>query len=837
MIKERMPKKVLYLSVAGFFLKFATTFSIILSCTSFLKTAGAGALPVYYIILNILSISVGTTLAVKNIRDFKFPIYLSSVIGLYLIWFSTLEAATSWGVMALFSITSIYDIYANILFWTHINQCLTIKEIKNYVGVISGVSFFGGILVGLLTKFLLGYISMKSAYVFCGVVHLLLPLVTLLHVESPSEGMAFFRAEFTLTMKRQIADSRLLRIIMLIFILSSFVRYTLGFQYGMAISDQFKDEKSLAGFIGLFDSAVKISVFISQLLAANSLLKNFSLKANLLFYQSGIVVFSLLLFFQKTFWLVVAFQFYFQLFVKLIEQNVASTLFNVFAREIKNQIKFMVEGMVFPLTSIFVGLFITYFRNVLSSDYFFLFLAIAGIIYYISTIKLNEAYMDTIAASLCSGGAPAGIKNHYENPPFENGFDIDFYLSNERGGRLNMVHELERLSPEMGAGLILRLLRDEKDKFVMASLVRVACRHKNEKVQQQLGRTIFSLNDNRVTANFIESAVCEGDSSLISYVTPYIEHSDNRIRANAILAAIKLSSEETILNLALSSLAAMLKAPHYKQRASAAAAIGELGLECFRPALEKLLFDSEISVRKAALAGCEKIASQKLIPVLERMKCEAGNEKISSSIDRAISRIKSGVFSRLSGIINAFPTSDKRKISLLIKKAGGVGIAETLMMILNISPTNYALKFVELFSNYPFDPEFLKLADEFIRNKKFPGESLLNSMVFEEEIKEWKNGLLEILLNSNKSCLEESLVITLGDARIRGLENMRAVGVCFEILGLCINEPAKSRAILENTKSKDGARADMALELLESIENEPLRNAFIDICRKLKNFA
>jgi len=128
MSEARTPQKIKYLYVTGFILKFATTFSLILTSASFLKTAGAGMLPVFYIILNILSISVGTTLAVKNIKNFKLPIYAGSVMGLYMLWFSAvLSGAGSSDVMALYSVISIYDIYVNILFWTHINQCLTIK--------------------------------------------------------------------------------------------------------------------------------------------------------------------------------------------------------------------------------------------------------------------------------------------------------------------------------------------------------------------------------------------------------------------------------------------------------------------------------------------------------------------------------------------------------------------------------------------------------------------------------------------------------------------------------------------------------------------------------------
>ncbi|HNY11241.1 MAG TPA: hypothetical protein PKK26_06580, partial [Candidatus Wallbacteria bacterium] len=79
MIKTKLPDKILYLCVTGFFLKFATTFSIILSSASFLKLAGAGQLPTFYIILNIISIIFGTTLAITNIKNFKIPIYLSVV--------------------------------------------------------------------------------------------------------------------------------------------------------------------------------------------------------------------------------------------------------------------------------------------------------------------------------------------------------------------------------------------------------------------------------------------------------------------------------------------------------------------------------------------------------------------------------------------------------------------------------------------------------------------------------------------------------------------------------------------------------------------------------------
>ena len=839
MTDARTPQKIIYLYITGFFLKFATTFSLILSSASFLKTAGAGMLPVYYIILNILSISVGTSLAVKNIKNFKMPIYASSVMGLYLIWFSTaLAGASSSSVMALYAVISIYDIYANILFWTHINQCLTIKEIKTYVGLISGVSFFGGILAGVFNKFLLAYITIKSAFVVCGAAHLLLPLAVFLHVEPPAGGAAFIKEGFAGMARRQISGSKLLRTIMLIFVFSSFIRYTVGFQYGAAISDQFRDEKSLAGFIGLFDSAVKISIFLAQIILAERLLKNFSFRSNLFFYQAGILVFSLALFFHRSFWLMIGFQFYFQLFVKLIEHNVAGALFNIFARDIKNQIKFMVEGMVFPLASIFIGIFITSFKGLAAQGYFFVFLSIAAVLYYISTIKLNDEYMDSIAAVLRSKSSAAdageGEASH-KKQEFEEGFDIEFYLSNEREGRIDMVHELGKLPPGMTESIIMRLLRDEKDKFVMASLVKAACGHKSEKVQQQLGRTIFSLNDNRVTANFIEAAAAVGNEDMVSYISAYIEHSDNRVRANAILAAVKLSCDGEVLKRSLTSLSAMARSDSARNRASAAAVMGELGLECFVGAIEKLFSDPDISVRKAALAACEKTGLPKFIPALERLKATQGSEKLSALIDRAMARIKSGVYCKLTEVMNSFNDEDKRRVSSLVKNAADARTAETIITVLGIPPADYSLKFAEIFSKYHYDEELSKIAIEYIRAGKFPAEDFLNAMILEGRKYEWNGLIVEALAESNRPRLEESLLSILIDERLAKEENGGAVRTCFDILGLCIDDRAKSFAIMDNARSEDPALADMALELLESVENEPLRKGFIELCGKIKS--
>ncbi len=832
MTEKRIPKKIIYLNVTGFFLKFATTVSLILSCTSFLKTAGAEKLPLYYIILNILSISAGTTLAVKNIRDFRFPVYLSSVIGVYLIWFSSvMDSAASAGVIVLYTLTSIYDIYANILFWTHINQCLTIKEMKSYVGLISGVSFFGGILAGLFTKLLLGYISMKSAFIMCGAAHLLLPLVTLLHVESPQERESFFRAGFADMAMRQISGSRLLKIIMLIFVFSSFVRYIVGFQYGTAVAARFTDEKSLAGFIGLFDSAVKISIFISQILAAKKLLKNFSLSANLLFYQSGIIGLSLILFFMKSFWVMIAFQFYFQLFVKLIEQNVANTLFNVFARDIKNQMKFMVEGMVFPLTSIFVGIFIACFKNSIEPRYFFLFLFITGICYYISTLKLNEAYMDTIADGLRNGAA-GGAEKAVRKMPMDGSFDIEYYLASERAGRLDMVFELEKLSPVISSGIILKLLRGEKDKFIMASIVKTACRQKSDEVRTELWRTVSDMNDNRVTANFIEASAMQGDSRLIPYIAPYLQHPDNRVRANAILAAVKLCGEESSLRLAVESLYKMSSSADSGCRVSAAAVMGELGLECFAGALEKLLFDGDFKVRKSAVSACEKNGSQKLISALERMKALAENEKISFLASRAISRIENGVFAKISMVLNAYPNDEKRKISALLKNAGDNRSVDILIKILNASPDGFSLKFAEIFSGSSRGNELLKLAEDYIRDKKFPVRSFLNAVIFEEKNYECGDELLKAVSLFHRSSFEEEFSAAVRGAAASG--GNAFARSCFSVLGVYLNDMERAMAIFENAGSKDPVRADMALELLESIEYEPLKSCFIEMCRNLK---
>lgn len=827
-------EKIRSLYITGFLLKFATTFSLILSSASFLKTAGAGMLPVYYIALNILSITAGTSLAVKNIRGFKWPLYASLPIGLYLIWFSSaIEGAAAPSVMALYAVISIYDIYANILFWTHINQCLTIKEIKSYVGLISGVSFFGGILAGVFNKAVLAYISMKSAFVVCGAAHLLLPLAVFFHVDPPFAAGSFIRAGFAETAIGQIKGSRLLRIIMLIFVFSSFIRYTVGFQYGAAVAARFPDEKKLAGFIGLFDSAVKISIFFSQLIFAERLMKNFSFRANLFFYQAGVLAFSTALYLKNSFWLMIAFQFYFQLFVKLVEHNVAGALFNIFPRDIKNQIKFMVEGMVFPLASIFIGIFITSFKGLAAQGYFFIMLAASSALYFASTFRLNEAYMDSIAAVLRGSGGDrsrGAVFPVRPGPEFEEGFDMEFYLSSEREGRIDMIRELAKLPSGMTEYIILRLLRDEKDRFVAASLVKAACGHGSEKVRQQLGRTVFSLNDARVTANFIEAAAAEGNDSMVSYISAYMDHADNRVRANAVLAAVKLSADGEVIRRALASLAAMARSASPRDRSSAAAVMGELGLDCFVAAVEKLMKDDDPSVVKAALNACEKIGSRSFLSSLERLRSSPGFEKMAA---RAAARIENGVFSKLSAVMNSFGDGDKKRAAALVKNAPDAPAAEFMIKLLGVAPAQFSLELAEIFSRHSSERGAAELVSGYAVSGDFPAEALLRRVIFDGEKAEWANKMVAALASSNTPELEKALASVASDARLSSPENAGAAEACFEVLGRCIGDREKALAVLANARSEDPALADMALELLESVESEPLRKSFVELCAKI----
>ena len=833
MIKIKLPDKILYLCITGFFLKFATTFSIILSTASFLKLAGAGQLPTFYIILNIMSITVGTTLAVTNIKNFKIPIYISSVVGLCMIWFSfLLGSAGSRDVIILYTFVAIYDIYANILFWTYINQCLTIKEMKSYVGTISGISFFGGILVGFLNKALLTYISISSAYICCGVIHLLLPLVTILHVPAPVSKDKFLQSGFTGIIKDQFNSSKLLKIIMLIFAFSSFIRYTVGFQFGLAISECFRDEKALAGFIGLFDSAVKIVIFLSQMMAANKLLRNFSLMHNLLFYQLGVIIFSTILIFQRSLWIVIVFQFYFQIFVKLVEHNVANTLFNVFSQNIKNQIKFMVEGTVFPLTSIFVGIFITYFKDFFNTGAFFVTLAAVGVLYYLSTRNINEAYMETIAENLKTGSVTAGNGGEEKTESRIESFDLDLYLANERGGKLNMVAELEKLSPEMASGIVMRLLRDERDKFVVASIVKIASRIKSEKIQDQLGRTIISLKDPRVTANFIESMFGSGDPSFVSFITPHLENENNRVRANAILGTIKLSSNEEDIKKALHSLSGMLRSDSYRHRASAAATIGEIGLECFRPAVERLFSDGDVSVRKAALAACEKIGTQKFLPALGSMLARSENSDLAPIIKKVSSRIENNIFERLLTILKAYPASEKAYIGDMIRKIKKAETVELIIMTLSVNPAEFSIKMAGLISEYPGESELLKLAGDFIKQKKFPTKRFLERIIFEGKDFQWEKGLLSAFASGDPDALRTGLIELIADERSDEPSD-KALRKYFEALGFYINDSERAMAIYESVASADAVKSDLALELLESIKESDLKAGYIKLCKKI----
>ncbi|HNY13524.1 MAG TPA: HEAT repeat domain-containing protein, partial [Candidatus Wallbacteria bacterium] len=324
-----------------------------------------------------------------------------------------------------------------------------------------------------------------------------------------------------------------------------------------------------------------------------------------------------------------------------------------------------------------------------------------------------------------------------------------------------------------------------------------------------------------------------GDPAFVSFITPHLENENNRVRANAILGTIKLSSNEEDIRKALYSLSGMLRSVSYKHRASAAAAIGEIGLECFCPALETLFSDGDVSVRKAALAACEKIGSRKFLPELKSMLADPENSTLTALIQRTVSRIENNVFDRLLNILKACPASEKAYVNDIVRKIKKAETVELIILVLSLGPADFSIKLAGLISEYPDAPELLKITEDFVHQKTFPAKHFLEETIIDGKSFPWEAGLLSALAAGLRDALRTGL-IELIDKEGKNAFSDAASRKFFEALGCYINDGERAKAIYESVASADAVKSDLALELLESIKEEELKSGYIRLCQKMK---
>lgn len=695
-------KRILLLSLCGFVYKLGATFAVLLSFSSFLKIAGREALPEYYIWLSVFSLIAGlvmvgsrrwqkTSLRVSYIVAPIFALLISAAGSQYAV-LGKLE------LMAIYVAVSLYDVYFGIIFWNTANSLLTVREMRQWVGVIAGVMFSGGIVLGYLMPALFSLFSYAACHYACALIFLLLPVcvATLPRKEGEDhekveESTVNWQKTLTLA-----AGHPLSLLIAGSMVVLAFSRYSSSYLFASALTQKFVDERDLASFSGAFESSLRLISLFSQSLLLPWLLKRFRPTA-LLFLTPAILTAGaagMLVF--PGFEGLVAFQFMLLLSIRTFDQNLVNLFLNLYERALRNQFRFFSDGIVFASTVILTGLLLKTVAGSTDDAVLYWLLLGAGVFYLLLARRAANDYQKALQANLALRERETGFAGG-------EGFEVLDYeaeMARVLGQPLKnwpyLFGRMTRRNQEFAAGLIASMLKRVNSDEELAMLIRIAGRNGHRSLEACLNGFLSGSHAPRVIADAVESAYRLSGERAIPWLQPLLSHADNRVRANSVLALIRLAKDEKVLRTALADLLAMAQSDEAGCRASAAAVLGELPHSCFSELLRQLLFDKETRVRGAAVKSCEKWRSIELTGWLEECGHRFPEDRVR--VEAALAALQADLMTRVERLAAACGL--RHDVSSLLNVRRDRVFVELLLKLLQVLPGLPVIALLELLATH-----------------------------------------------------------------------------------------------------------------------------------------
>ena len=177
--------------------------------------------------------------------------------------------------------------------------------------------------------------------------------------------------------------------------------------------------------------------------------------------------------------------------------------------------------------------------------------------------------------------------------------------------------------------LLIEMLKNEKDPFVIASLVKLAGKYGGTEMVEPIS-AFLNHDDPRVRANAIEGLEFIGTEKIIPYIVPFINDVDNRIKANAVKAISRFKSDEVI-----EVLGSMIKSEQLWMRDSAIFALQQIGSDQAVDLLCLAARDIEKSISNNALQALVRIGSVYALKKVDELR-NLQKEKTAAPIIKKI---------------------------------------------------------------------------------------------------------------------------------------------------------------------------------------------------------
>ena len=825
MIRFLETKKTINLCVTGFFYKLLSTFGVILAFSSFLKIAGKSNLPFFYITFAISSIILGTFLFFRE--NYKSPSLsfnfwvcpiLAVVFGMAAQNYNNMD---SLGIFVVYTLIMLFDTYFGIIFWAYTNSCLSVKEIQKNISYIAGMTFLGGVVTGVSFKYLFELVNVQMAYKICAIFFLFFPIIPyLLKVRSHS------RREVEIPFKKTKESSvreffafPLSGVISAILAASAFIHYGLSFKFSSAISMNFTNAEEIAVFTGAFESAMILVVFLLHVTLLPYLVNIFSPPSLLKITPVILVLGAIFMLFVPSFWGIVVFQFVIQVFMKVLDQNIFRLLFNVYDRKIRHKARFISDGVIFATAVAVTGVLLVLFEKDMEAKLLYLCLIAIGFIYLYLCHKTRQKYSLAIANSLKAETSidKDDIDFAWQGEILDKFFEKEKINSQPLQNRPGAILRLSRKSVTLASKIVAEFLNDETKSERLCLWLKVAGRIKTLQMAQLVPEYLNYEKNDKVLEIALESSYRLLGADFLEKNLAFLNHKNNRVKGNAILATLRIANDEATIKKALLGLKDMIFSVDINSRITACNILGELKSPTFFAAICYLLKDSVAEVKHAAINAIARFKKQEVLPILEDIKVR--QPEFSEDIDMALAKITESKRDKIEELIASnYNRSSKRIRESLnrLKNDNNIEVAYQLALRFPDVKGLHLIEFLADHSNKTILAEVQKAMIPYDLDSGFIANWILDSK---------KLNLHDLGIYALGAVSVETFKEVVFKIKKSGFDKTIKKHI-FLAAGHRILDPDQGLLIFKNLFSKDKVLIDMARELIEQIEDFSNRELF-----------
>jgi len=541
-------------------------------------------------------------------------------------------------IMRIFSYSIL--VITGLEFWVLASLTFTHSASKKTFSQLVIITILGEMAGGIFTSFASHWLGTTNLLLFWGIALCLIPFL-FVRFSFPRPETAGFstgviwgevQAPGTGFRSRSFLSSRLIQLLLVFWILYSFICYGTDYVFNSFAANSIPNEDLLTAFFGKVSAAASAAVLFYHLVIGPRLIHRFGPRQNLVLVCSLMLLPWILFAFHPSLVMIAIADSVIFYFSDHFATGIYSTILTVFPERVKGRIRVMTEGFGRPLGTMLLFLVAAFFAFKVSVPQMIPLMLVGTSLLFCYPLFFRKPYDRHILNCLHSRDSSLvlnSVQALCESPQSEAIEPLSVLLKESKSMdvRRSAVLALEHIQKPEAMQMVLPILSNPRDQLHLSAIEGLKyspdfqgiytllglllkdqekdphLRNKSlEVLRQLLGKEVIVFllswlydSDPQVQLDALKTLASFKDRRLISIFLPFLKSSDPRLRAGAGIALYPFTrTRENVRGMALAEIIAMATSQVLEERL---AGIEAIGMTRLRP-YQKLVLNSLNSPEK-----------------------------------------------------------------------------------------------------------------------------------------------------------------------------------------------------------------------------------------------